>query len=166
MSWTKSIKREPKVPTVAYRLYAPPHSSIRRRKQQNRRDGYLDGYPSRRCGQAADDRDIVVSRLESKAGPCLDTLIIARTDAAAVLGMEEALSRAEAYRDAGAGYPSRPVDRILRDSGVGRCFTTKIKESFFTWDYDQEALTDLRRGPPRGALRAHHLADTQAGIDD
>ncbi len=41
------------------------------------------------------------------------------------------------------------TDRILRDSGVGRCFSTKIKEGFFTWDYDQEALAyeeDLLEG--------------------
>jgi transposase len=31
-------------------------------------------------------------------------------------------------------------DRILRDSGVGRCFTTVIREGSFSWDYDQEAL--------------------------
>ena len=33
------------------------------------------------------------------------------------------------------------ADRILRDSGVARCFATTIKEGFFTWDYDQEALS-------------------------
>lgn len=32
------------------------------------------------------------------------------------------------------------ADRILRDSGVGRCFTTIIREGSFIWDHDQEAL--------------------------
>jgi hypothetical protein len=32
------------------------------------------------------------------------------------------------------------ADRILRDSGVGRCFTTTIGPKRFSWDYDQTAL--------------------------
>lgn len=32
------------------------------------------------------------------------------------------------------------ADRILRDSGVGRCFTTIIRPGSISWDYDQEAL--------------------------
>ena len=32
------------------------------------------------------------------------------------------------------------ADRILRDSGVGRCFTTYIRRGSFSWDHDQEAL--------------------------
>lgn len=32
------------------------------------------------------------------------------------------------------------ADRILRDSGVARCFTTTIREGSFSWDHDQEAL--------------------------
>jgi len=31
-------------------------------------------------------------------------------------------------------------DRILRDSGVARCFVTRIAEGSFSWDYDQNAL--------------------------
>jgi hypothetical protein len=41
------------------------------------------------------------------------------------------------------------ADRILRDSGVGRCFTTTIRAGSFSWDHDQEALkyeTDLLAG--------------------
>ncbi len=33
------------------------------------------------------------------------------------------------------------ADRILRDSGVARCFSTTAREGFFTWDYDEEALS-------------------------
>jgi transposase len=33
------------------------------------------------------------------------------------------------------------ADRVLRDSGVGRCFTTKIAHGVFSWDYDEEKLT-------------------------
>jgi transposase len=32
------------------------------------------------------------------------------------------------------------ADRILRDSGVGRCFVTTTREGSFSWDHDQEAL--------------------------
>lgn len=32
------------------------------------------------------------------------------------------------------------ADRILRDSGVGRCFTTTIGEASFAWEHDQDAL--------------------------
>lgn len=33
------------------------------------------------------------------------------------------------------------ADRILRDSGVGRCFVTKISQGIFLWDYDEEQMT-------------------------
>lgn len=33
------------------------------------------------------------------------------------------------------------ADRILRDSGVGRCFTTTITRGSFSWDYDHKALS-------------------------
>jgi transposase len=32
------------------------------------------------------------------------------------------------------------ADRILRDSGVSRCFSTKIAKGIFTWDYDEKAM--------------------------
>ena len=32
------------------------------------------------------------------------------------------------------------ADRILRDSGVSRCFSTKIAHGVFTWDYDEKAM--------------------------
>ncbi len=32
------------------------------------------------------------------------------------------------------------TDRILRDSGVARCFVTTTRQGSFSWDYDQEAL--------------------------
>jgi transposase len=32
------------------------------------------------------------------------------------------------------------ADRILRDSGVSRCFSTKIAHGIFTWDYDERAM--------------------------
>jgi transposase len=32
------------------------------------------------------------------------------------------------------------ADRILRESGVSRCFSTKITHGVFTWDYDEEAM--------------------------
>ena len=56
------------------------------------------------------------------------------------------------------------ADRILRDSGVGRCFVTYIREGSFTWDHDQDALhyeEDLLAG--RYVLRTsldQHAAST------
>lgn len=32
------------------------------------------------------------------------------------------------------------ADRILRDSGVGRCFSTTIREGYFAWDFTPAAL--------------------------
>ena len=32
------------------------------------------------------------------------------------------------------------ADRILRDSGVARCFSTKTTHGVFTWDYDEKAM--------------------------
>jgi len=32
------------------------------------------------------------------------------------------------------------ADRILRNSGVARCFSTKIAHGVFTWDYDEKAM--------------------------
>jgi hypothetical protein len=31
------------------------------------------------------------------------------------------------------------ADRVLRDSGVARCFTTTIKKGLFSWDFDEKA---------------------------
>jgi Transposase DDE domain len=41
------------------------------------------------------------------------------------------------------------ADRILRDSGVARCFTTTVRAGSFSWDFDAAALryeTDLLEG--------------------
>ena len=34
-----------------------------------------------------------------------------------------------------------PPDRILRDSGVGRCFAVTIRHGVFSWRFDEEALS-------------------------
>jgi hypothetical protein len=31
------------------------------------------------------------------------------------------------------------ADRILRDSGVGRCFVTTVKKGYFSWDFNEKA---------------------------
>jgi hypothetical protein len=31
------------------------------------------------------------------------------------------------------------ADRVLRDSGVGRCFTTTVKKGHYSWDFDEKA---------------------------
>jgi transposase len=41
------------------------------------------------------------------------------------------------------------ADRILRDSGVSRCFSTKIAHGVFTWDYDEKAM-DYEEKPLAG----------------
>ena len=46
-------------------------------------------------------------------------------------------SRADASSPAKIGAAA---DRILRDSGVARCFYHPYREGSFSWDYDQEAL--------------------------
>jgi Transposase DDE domain len=64
---------------------------------------------------------------------------------------EELLSRAEdkfialdeRVRSGRLADPAKigaAADRILRDSGVGRCFTTSIRHGSFHWDYDHKAL--------------------------
>jgi transposase len=40
------------------------------------------------------------------------------------------------------------ADRILKDSGVSRCFVTKIAHGVFTWDYDEQAMTTRRTSSP------------------
>lgn len=55
------------------------------------------------------------------------------------------------------------ADRILRDSGVARCFALQIKQGVFAWDYDEEALSydeDLLAG--RYVLQTS-LAEHEAG---
>lgn len=55
---------------------------------------------------------------------------------------EKLIALAERVRTKRLSDPARigaAADRILRDSGVGRCFTTTIREGIFHWDYDQGA---------------------------
>ena len=33
------------------------------------------------------------------------------------------------------------ADRVLRASGLGRCFKVTVREGFFSWDYDVDAMT-------------------------
>jgi 2-methylisocitrate lyase-like PEP mutase family enzyme len=62
----------------------------------------------KRCGHLAEKRVVPTAEMVGKLKAALDarpsdeTLIIARTDAIAVEGVEKALDRAEAYREAGA----------------------------------------------------------------
>lgn len=62
--------------------------------------------------------------------------LLARTE-------ERLMALAERVRSGRLVDPAKigaAADRILRDSGVGRCFGTKIAEGIFTWDYDDEAM--------------------------
>ncbi|MGH9092688.1 MAG: IS1634 family transposase, partial [Acidimicrobiales bacterium] len=49
-------------------------------------------------------------------------------------------ARVRAGRLADPAKIGAAADRILRDSGVARCFVTTVREGSFSWDYDQEAL--------------------------
>ncbi len=56
---------------------------------------------------------------------------------------EKLIALSERVREGRLADPAKigaAADRILRDSGVGRCFTTRIVAGFFSWDYDQDAL--------------------------
>ena len=48
--------------------------------------------------------------------------------------------RVEAKRLSDPAKIGANADRILRDSGVGRCFATTIKPGYFGWDFDPDAL--------------------------
>lgn len=52
------------------------------------------------------------------------------------------------------------ADRILRDSGVGRCFTTSIRHGSFLWSYDQKALDYEER-----LLAGRYVITTSLGPD-
>jgi transposase len=49
-------------------------------------------------------------------------------------------ARVEAKRLVDPAKIGAAADRILRDSGFGRCFTTTIRTGYFGWDFDAEAL--------------------------
>jgi hypothetical protein len=57
--------------------------------------------------------------------------------------VEDGLITLEARARSGRlGDPAKidaAADRVLRDSGVGRCFTTTVKEGRFSWDFDEMA---------------------------
>jgi hypothetical protein len=54
-----------------------------------------------------------------------------------LIALSERLSSGQLVDPAKIGAAA---DRILRDSGVARCFTASIRQKSFTWDYDKEAL--------------------------
>jgi hypothetical protein len=62
--------------------------------------------------------------------------LMARTEDL-LIALEE---RVRVGRLADAAKIGAAADRILRNSGVARCFITAIREGFFSWDYDQESL--------------------------
>lgn len=47
--------------------------------------------------------------------------------------------RVNAKRLADPAKIGAAADRILRDSGVGRCFTVKVAKAKFSWDFDEKA---------------------------
>lgn len=54
---------------------------------------------------------------------------------------ERLISLADRVRSGRLADPAKigaAADRILRDSGVGRCFGTKVAHGVFVWDYDEE----------------------------
>lgn len=62
--------------------------------------------------------------------------LVARTE-------EKLISLADRVRSGRLVDPAKigaAADRILRDSGVGRCFSTKIRAGVFAWDYDEATM--------------------------
>jgi transposase len=82
---------------------------------------------------------------------------------------EKLIALSERVRAGRLADPARigaAADRILRDSGVGRCFATTIREGFFHWDYDQHAYrydTELLAGR---YVIATSLSAEQASVAD
>ncbi|HME02997.1 MAG TPA: IS1634 family transposase [Solirubrobacteraceae bacterium] len=76
----------------------------------------------------------------------------ARHDELMARAEEKLIALAERVRAGRLADPAKigaAADRILRDSGVGRCFHTTIRDGFFHWDYDQHAYrydTELLAG--------------------
>ncbi len=48
-------------------------------------------------------------------------------------------ARVRAGRLSGPAKIGAAADRILRDSGVGRCFKTTVRKGVFSWDFDEKA---------------------------
>ena len=58
------------------------------------------------------------------------------------------------------------ADRILRDSGVGRCFTTTIRQGHFHWGFDEKALSYEERLLAGRYVLATSLTKEQASTTD
>ena len=68
--------------------------------------------------------------------------------------------RVRAHRLVDPAKIGAAADRILRDSGVGRCFTTAIRHGSFHWAYDQRALDYEER-----LLAGRYVITTSLGSD-
>ncbi|HEY1222973.1 MAG TPA: IS1634 family transposase, partial [Acidimicrobiales bacterium] len=58
------------------------------------------------------------------------------------------------------------ADRILRDSGVARCFSTKIAHGMFTWSFDERALDYEERLLAGRYVLTTSLTSEQASVTD
>ena len=92
-----------------------------------------DQTTPKRCGHLADKSLIPATEMVGKlkaaldARPSAETLIIARTDAIAVEGLEPALDRAEAYREAGADLLFIEAPRTEAElAEIGRRFRGRV----------------------------------------
>ena len=92
-----------------------------------------DQTTPKRCGHLADKSLIPATEMVGKlkaaldARPSAETLIIARTDAIAVEGLEPALDRAEAYREAGADLLFIEAPRTEAElAAIGRRFHGRV----------------------------------------
>lgn len=87
--------------------------------------------------RVGDERYVVVTSLPRLARDnARREQILARTEDK-LIALEE---RVRAGRLSDPAKIGAAADRILRDSGVARCFTTTTRTGSFSWDYDQEAL--------------------------
>ena len=98
----------------------------------------VPGIASFACEVAQDDRRwVVVFSEERKARDDRrrEELLVRTEDKLVALA-----ERVRAKKLADPAKIGAATDRILRDSGVGRCFTTTIRHAHFHWGFDEKAL--------------------------
>jgi len=66
-------------------------------------------------------------------------------------GLIALTARVRAGRLSGPGQDRPAADRILRDSGVSRCFKITVGKDWFSWDFD-EKRADMTRSSSVGAM--------------
>ena len=97
------------------------------------------GHPANELREVQPDRGVVVLSQYSDPSYAALSFLESGSKGRAYLLKERVSDIGQLAQAPSATWPGA-ADRILRDSGVARCFTTTIREGSFSWDYDQEAL--------------------------